>query len=146
MASRRAPWTSSASRAEIGLPTMSIIDELGKNLTPLLNEETSITLSGRFEETAYGEGLRRSFDEALALRTKLPEWIRTMPGMSGRKYRCLINNLIGRLADARYLEVGSWAGSTACSAIYGNRVRALCIDNWSEFDGPKAEFQQNVAR
>jgi hypothetical protein len=68
-----------------------------------------------------------------------------LPGMSGRKYRQFINMLIGTLPDARYLEVGVWAGSTLCAAIAGNRVTALAIDNWSEFGGPKEAFVQNVA-
>ncbi len=67
-------------------------------------------------------------------------------GMSGRTYRRLINNLIRSLPRAHYLEVGSWAGSTLCSAINGNDVRAVAIDNWSLFGGPKDEFNANVAR
>src|SRR4051812_15784525 len=65
--------------------------------------------------------------------------------MSGRKYRTFINNLIGALPDARYLEIGVWMGSTLCSAIYMNKVRALAIDNWSQFGGPAARFFSNLA-
>jgi hypothetical protein len=119
---------------------------LGQNLAFLHYEETSINLFGNFESSALGTHLRDSFYRALAMETKLPEWIRTLPGMSGRKYRYLINNLIERLPDARYLEVGSWAGSTACSAVFGNLVTAVCIDNWSEFEGPKEEFGINIRR
>lgn len=119
---------------------------LGLDLASLQSEETSIKLAGDFERSALGVRLRDSLQSALAMETKLPEWIRTLPGMSGRKYRYLINNLVGQVADARYLEVGSWAGSTACSAIFGNTVKATCIDNWSEFGGPKQDFQRNVER
>lgn len=112
----------------------------------LQNEETSIRLSGVFERSRLGVNLKNAFDAALAVQTKLPDWIRTMPGMSGRKYRYLVNNLVGEVADARYLEVGSWMGSTACSALYGNSVRAVCIDNWSEFQGPRKEFEANIAK
>ncbi|MDX2221191.1 MAG: class I SAM-dependent methyltransferase [Rhodospirillaceae bacterium] len=65
-------------------------------------------------------------------------------GMSGKKYRHFINALIRSLDDARYLEVGSWAGSTLCSAIHHNAVRAVAIDNWSEFGGPKDVFQAHL--
>ena len=67
-----------------------------------------------------------------------------IPGMSGKKYRYFINRLIGSLSDARYLEVGSWAGSTLCSAINGNRVRAVAIDNWSQYGGPRRAFLENL--
>ena len=38
---------------------------------------------------------------------------------------------------AQFLEIGCWAGSTACSALYGNTVKTLCIDDWSQFSDPK---------
>jgi hypothetical protein len=69
-----------------------------------------------------------------------------MDGMSGKKYRMLINNLIRGLDNPRYLEIGTWAGSTLCSAISGNTVQATAIDNWSEFGGPKAQFFKNIER
>lgn len=69
-----------------------------------------------------------------------------IPGMSGRRYRLFINQLVRSLPDPAYLEVGSWAGSTLCSAISGNLLRAVAIDNWSEFGGPKEVFMQNVQR
>ena len=79
-------------------------------------------------------------------KSKLPDWILEMDGMSGRKYRHFINNLIGSLEDPRYLEIGCWKGSTSCSAIFGNGVKSYCIDNWSEFGGPKNVFCENVRK
>jgi hypothetical protein len=69
-----------------------------------------------------------------------------LPGMSGRKYRLLINNLIRALGQTSYLEIGTWSGSTLCSAIYGNAVRATAIDNWSQFGAPKEKFFENLRR
>ena len=66
--------------------------------------------------------------------------------MSGQTYRTLINQLVGQIKDARYLEIGSWRGSTATAAVYNNDVRALCIDNWSQFGGPKEDFLLNIDR
>jgi hypothetical protein len=70
--------------------------------------------------------------------------IYSIPGYSGMKYRFFINHLVGRVPDARYLEVGSWMGSTLCAAVHGNRVTAVAVDNWSQFGGPKDEFLRNV--
>lgn len=67
-----------------------------------------------------------------------------LDGMSGKKYRYFINHLVGSIPDARYLEIGCWMGSTLCSAIHGNAVQAVAIDNWSEFGGPKETFERNV--
>jgi hypothetical protein len=89
--------------------------------------------------------VRDSFHRALAGKSDLDPRILSIEGMSGKKYRHFINNLVRFLGDARYLEVGTWAGSTLCSAINQNSVRATAIDNWSQFGGPKARFLENLA-
>jgi hypothetical protein len=111
-----------------------------------VKEETSIRLLGNFDSSALAVLLRHSLMQALALKTSLPEWVVTMPGMSGKKYRYLINCLVAGIGSARYLEIGSWAGSTACSAMAGNTLTALCVDNWSLFGGPKKQFSENVQK
>jgi hypothetical protein len=65
-----------------------------------------------------------------------------MKGMSGIKTRHFYNNLLN-IEDARYLEIGTWFGSSVCSAMCNNKATVVCIDNWSEFGGPKQEFLQN---
>ena len=76
--------------------------------------------------------------------SKLDPRILEIPGMSGRRYRMFINNLVSSFPDVHYLEIGSWAGSTLCSAINSNSIRASAIDNWSEFGGPKDKFLANL--
>lgn len=60
-------------------------------------------------------------------------------GMSGYKTRHFYNNICS-LPDCRYLEIGTFHGSSSISAIYKNQVDALFIDNWSLFDGDKNIF------
>jgi hypothetical protein len=107
------------------------------------NEESKIVFYGDWNSPEE-ERLQNAWFNAIALDHKLPDYIRYLDGMSGKKYRYLINNLIESTPDARYLEIGSWAGSTACSAMWGNDVKVTCIDNWSEFGGPKDYFMHNV--
>lgn len=95
-------------------------------------------------KTELTTAVEKSFQRALQRQGKLIQGILEMPGMSGQIYRYFINNLIEELDDARYLEVGSWAGSTMCSAIYGNSLRAYAIDNWSEFGDVASPFMRNV--
>ncbi len=70
--------------------------------------------------------------------------------MSGRKYRTLINNLINKIEKPSYLEIGTWLGSTACSACFRNNLKITCIDNWSQnFTGvndPKVKFINNIEK
>ena len=111
--------------------------------TPTFDQETSIVFSGEWTDP-IAEKMQDAWFSAISMEFKIPDWIRYMDGASGKKYRYFINNLIGSLDDARYLEVGTWAGSTACSALYGNKVKTICIDNWSEFGGPKNLFFSNI--
>ena len=74
--------------------------------------------------------------------SKITDDIISMDGMSGKKTRHFYNNLLNT-EDARYLEIGIWKGSSVCSAMCGNKAKIVCIDNWSEFGGPKSEFLNN---
>jgi len=69
--------------------------------------------------------------------------IYSLDGMSGYKTRHFYNNLLNT-DDARYLEIGMWKGSSLCSAMYKNKADIVCIDNFSEFGGPKGEFLYNL--
>ena len=73
-----------------------------------------------------------------------------MHGLSGRKFRILLNSLIEKISNSKYLEIGSWLGSTACSVSFKNNVEINCIENWSqnfskEFS-PKQEFKKNLSK
>ena len=109
------------------------------------NPELSIVFGGDFMNSSFGIAIASSMRNAMAIKHKLPRHIVEMQGMSGKKYRYFINNLISLINNPSYLEIGSWAGSTACSAIYGNKINVLCIDNWSEFGGPKEQFLKNIS-
>lgn len=70
-----------------------------------------------------------------------PDSVITMDGMSSKKCRCFLNS-IGR-NFIKYIEVGTWKGSTLFSAANPMMNELVSIDNWSEFNGPKADFQAN---
>jgi hypothetical protein len=67
----------------------------------------------------------------------LPYSVRIVKGMSGQRFRVLLNNLAQIANSGSYLEVGTFKGSTAVSALYKNKRSAILVDNWSEFGGPK---------
>ena len=94
-------------------------------------------------ETNIVDALRVAF----AGEGDIPSNLLEMDGMSGRKYRRFINALMA-LDSPSYLEIGSYKGSTACCALFGNRASATLIDNWSRFDANfevKEEFDANLA-
>lgn len=67
-------------------------------------------------------------------------------GYTGRKTRHLYNNICSRLEDIRYLEIGTWYGSSSISAIYKNKIDALFIDNWSQFGGDPNIFIEIIKK
>ena len=87
----------------------------------------------------YKDLMERSFDNAENDISKIVHDITTMQGMTGIKTRHLYNNLLNH-DDARYLEIGTWKGSSVCAAMCNNKAKVVCIDNRSEFEGPKNEF------
>jgi hypothetical protein len=90
----------------------------------------------------YKTLLERAFQNAEKKISKITNDIINMEGMTGTKTRHFYNNLLNT-DDARYLEIGTWKGSSVCSAMYKNKAKIICIDNWSEFGGPKDEFVNN---
>ena len=102
-----------------------------------------IEIGGNFYSDT-GQILIRAFNNAMVGNSKLSDEIRNIPGMSGQTYRSFINCLVEQVKDARYLEIGSWAGSTASAAMFGNAAKVSCVDNWSQFGGPKDSFFSNV--
>ena len=108
------------------------------------HEETSITMRGDHAACDEAEVLFHAMLKTLGSDPGDLGRILEIEGMSGRKYRQLVNEIIASTIDPRYLEIGSWAGSTACAAIHGNRLQATCIDNWSEFGNAKEAFFSNV--
>ena len=96
-----------------------------------LVDETSIIFSGK-EDDDFMIKIKDSLMDSLSLKRRITEDILKMDGLSGRKYRSLINSLINKVKNPSYLEIGSWLGSTACSAAFKNKLTITCIDNWSQ--------------
>lgn len=95
--------------------------------------------------------------------SKLTQDILDIPGISSNKVKMFLNNLCS-LPNSKYLEIGVYRGATFCSAIYGNDIKAIGIDNWSspfikpanpnhklgfyqqKSQNPKDEFLNNVKK
>ena len=86
--------------------------------------------------------IEKSLELSNNYQSKITEKLLTMDGMSGKKTRHFYNNICS-MSDARYLEIGTWKGSSICSAMCNNKMSCTAIDNWSEFGGPKEEFLKN---
>ena len=61
------------------------MENITNNVVLPPEEETSIFLEGHFDQNTYSKNLKLSLSQALAMDTKIPDWIKFMPGMSGKK-------------------------------------------------------------
>jgi hypothetical protein len=95
--------------------------------------------------THYIDHVTKSMKDATLKISKITPDILNMEGMSGMLTRHFYNNIMS-MDDARYLEIGTWKGSSVCSAMCNNKATVVCIDNWSEFGGPKQEFLENFEK
>lgn len=99
-------------------------------------------------ETYYKSVIESALQNAEQNISKITDEILGLEGMSGSKTRHFYNNLVN-FEDARYLEIGTWIGSSVCSAMYGNKATVVCIDNWSEFNdhqNAKPTFLKNFEK
>lgn len=106
-------------------------------------------------EENYVEHVERSIALAKKHVSRLSKFQLEIDGMSSYKNRHLFNNLCAPCQPDifRYLEIGSWKGSTFCAAIFNNDVDATSIENFSEFIDtsfkgervhPKFAFKRNL--
>ncbi len=105
-----------------------------------------LTMSAIHETSTLSTCVRKAFEDAMAMRAKLPPQAFSVQGFSGKKFRCFMNNLMREVPDPRYLEIGLFHGASFCSALAGNRVSAVGIDNWTEYGGQRAKFDDNFTR
>lgn len=89
----------------------------------------------------------KAFHNTSKISTEDPDGVAILnyKGMSGKKTRHFYNNLL-ELPDATYLEIGTWYGSSSISAVYKNKLKALFIDNWSQFGGDPRIFQDAIEK
>ncbi len=77
------------------------------------------------------EHVREAFAKTEREESKLTEAFHPhkLRGMSTFKVRHFLNNVC-ELEDLKYLEIGTWQGSTLCSALYGNEGEFYAIDHF----------------
>lgn len=96
-------------------------------------------------EQKFIEHLETCFNRAEAKQSKLTQEVHDIMGMTGEKTRHLYNNLLS-INGIKYLEIGTWAGSSSCSAMYGNCADIVLVDNFVGFGGPREICLANIAK
>jgi hypothetical protein len=89
--------------------------------------------------------IESAYQTALKEDSKVCKEILDMDGMTGKMTRHFYNAVCSS-PDTRYLEIGTWKGSSICSAMYKNTGKFICIDNFSEFSqaSTRVELLKNL--
>ena len=66
-------------------------------------------------------------------------------GLSSHRVRHLLNSICSN-ERIKYLEIGSYLGSTFCAAIENNTVEAYAVDNWKTSDLQPFENEKDVQK
>lgn len=93
----------------------------------------------------YISHVKKAAQDAIDRNSKCSADILALDGMSGAITRHFYNNVVS-MENTRYLEIGTWKGSSTCSAMFGNEADVVCVDNWSEFGDVKTDFLNNVEK
>lgn len=105
-----------------------------------MNIENKISLYiNKISEAIYFSNLEQS---------NINNEILNLTGMSSPKIRHFLNKLCENL-NINYLEVGSFQGSTLCSALFNNKInQAFAFENFSEFNNQqnKTILLQNIEK
>ena len=110
---------------------------------PSSRETTRVNLENATESCKHlVHNVEHSFSQARLYKSKVTESVLEIEGMSGKKTRHFYNNLCA-VEGTRYLEIGTWKGSSICAAMCNNSMTCVANDNFEEFGGPKEEFFQN---
>ena len=80
---------------------------------------------------SLSEHVQQSFEKAERLESKLDDRFspQNLRGMSSWKVRHFLNNLCN-MPNLKYLEIGTWQGSTLCSAMHENEGKFYAIDHF----------------
>ena len=75
------------------------------------------------------EHIIKSLADSNKLSSNINAFCLQLEGMTGDKTRHFYNNICS-MDNCRYLEVGTWKGSSICSALCNNNINAVAIDNF----------------
>lgn len=78
--------------------------------------------------------LENAIQQAREGESKLTPEVFGINTLGGSRTLHLINNLCSvDEKNLSYLEIGCYHGASICSALYGNKVRVVGVDNWTTF-------------
>lgn len=119
------------------------LPQLAEQLTGQSFELIDITVYNDKPYTPIQKALG-AFSDALELRSFLPRALLQQEGFSGQLYRAFMNNYFRLSPGYRYLELGAHDGSVFASALHGNNLDALAVDDWEPKEDARRRFMNKL--
>ena len=126
--------------------TNTLIEHVTESILNAENGISGISKNNNELLVDYTKSYSIDFNKFTKLKIKneltLNEELLQYQGMTGTKTRHFYNNicnLYGRKGiPVKYLEIGTWYGSSSIASMFKNHVEdSLFIDNWTQFGGYK---------
>lgn len=130
------------SKRETYMTLSKYAQSLQKKSEPMFDEHTMSTIHGVCLAISDAERSVSKIDP----NTEEGNDLLKLDGYTGTKTRHFYNNINSNLENVRYLEIGTWKGSSSVSAVYKNKIDALFIDDWSQFNGSSDKFKENMKK
>jgi len=104
------------------------------------------------DRVAYGtpmdvERFLRELPQQLEDVSRFEEILEAVPGLAKANNLALLNVAVRCLEQGeKYVEVGTYRGTSLTSAALGNTGEFVALDNWSMGDGSREQLEENLER
>lgn len=109
------------------------------------NVITSHMKKHNMEQHPFVDMILESINSSACAVSNFDESTFDISGLSSNRVRHLLNSLCSN-EGIKYLEIGSYLGSTFCAAIEGNQLEAYAVDNWATDNLQPAENETEIER
>ena len=109
------------------------------------NVITSHMKKHNMEQHPFVDMILESINSSACAVSNFDESTFDISGLSSNRVRHLLNSLCSN-EGIKYLEIGSYLGSTFCAAIEGNELEAYAVDNWATDNLQPAENETEIER
>lgn len=109
------------------------------------NVITSHMKKQNMEQHPFVDMILESINSSACAVSNFDESTFDISGLSSNRVRHLLNSLCSN-EGIKYLEIGSYLGSTFCAAIEGNELEAYAVDNWATDNLQPAENEIEIER
>ncbi len=138
-------WTAGAIEWAFGLARRTTVADNGGRTADHISCWPHFSFKGHWPPTELGQAVKGALTATLTMPDPAKMPFLGIEGLSGSAFRVFLNRFLSSLPGAQYLELGVGIGSAMASALHGNRISAIGIDDFSESVSARSRLWDNLA-